>query len=118
MTGGALGAGARYGVGEWAVRTFGTGGWPAGTFVVNLSGGLLMGLLAGWIAGAVAGEPARLFVGVGVLGGFTTFSAYSIEVVSLIERGQWGAGLGYALASVVGSVAACALGLVAARSLA
>ncbi len=116
MAGGALGAGARYGVGLWAVRSLGT--WPWGTFTVNLVGGLLMGLLAGAAAAGLAGEPGRLTLGVGLLGGFTTFSAFSLEVVALFERGAWGAGLGYAALSTVGAILACALGLAAARSVA
>ena len=113
MTGGAVGAGARFGVSRW----LGAGAWPWATLAANLSGGLLMGLLAGALMAREA-ESARLALGVGLLGGFTTFSAFSLEVVALLERGAWGAGLGYALASVLGAVAACALGLAAARSFA
>ena len=112
MTGGALGAGARYGVGLWAARSLGA--WPWGTLTVNLIGGLLMGALAG----AAASETGRLALGVGLLGGFTTFSAFSLEVVAMLERGAWGPGLGYALLSTLGAVAACAVGLAAARSVA
>ena len=115
MTGGAVGAGARWGVSRWLPAS--PGGWPWGTLAANLSGGLLMGLLAGALMGRDA-EPARLALGVGALGGFTTFSAFSLEVVGLVERGQWGVGLGYALASAIGAVVACALGLVAGRSFA
>lgn len=118
MTGGALGAGARYGVGLWAVRSFGAGAWPWGTLTVNVVGGLLMGALAGVAAAGLVGEPSRMALGAGLLGGFTTFSAFSLEVVLLIERGAWGAGLGYALLSTIGAVLACALGLAAVRSVA
>lgn len=118
MTGGALGAGARYGVGLWAVRLAGADGWPLGTLVANVGGGLAMGMLAGLAAQVAVGESARLFVGVGLLGGFTTFSAFSLEVFALIERGQWASGLGYALVSVIGAVAALALGYAATRALA
>ena len=117
MAGGALGAGARYGVGLWAVRLAGAGAWPLGTLVANVGGGLAMGVLAALVAQAAAGEGARLFLGVGLLGGFTTFSAFSLEVFALVERGQWASGLGYALASVIGAVAALALGYAATRAL-
>ena len=115
MAGGAVGAGARWGVSRlWPAAP---GAWPWATLAVNLSGGLLIGVLAGALLGRGA-EPARLALGVGALGGFTTFSTFSLEVVALLERGAWGAGLGYALASTAGAVLACALGLIAGRSLA
>jgi len=110
--GGAFGAIARYAVGAQALRAFG-GGWPYGTFAVNIAGGFLMGLLASWLAlrGGVDQERWRLLLGVGVLGGFTTFSAFSLEVALMIERRAWGEALGYSLASVVLSVAALFAGL-------
>ncbi|MBJ6120279.1 fluoride efflux transporter CrcB [Sphingomonas mollis] len=116
MLGGALGSGARYLTGRATLALFGPD-FPAGTLAVNLIGGLFMGLLAGILARTTAGEPWRLFLGVGVLGGFTTFSAFSLDVVSLAERGQPGIALGYALISVVGAVAALVAGLAISRSL-
>ena len=115
--GGALGAMARYGFGQWAGRVFPGAVWPVGTFGANLVGGLLMGLLAGWLAfrGGGHGESVRLFAAVGVLGGFTTFSSFSLEAALMIERRQFGLAGGYALASVVLSVAALFLGLMVAR---
>ena len=115
MAGGALGAGARWMVGRWAVQAFGPG-FPWGTLGVNLAGGLLMGLLVGVMAARGGSEAARLFVGVGVLGGFTTFSAFSLEMVLMLERGQAGLALGYALASVIGAGAALWAGLAVARA--
>jgi fluoride exporter len=111
MIGGALGAGARYGVGLWSLRMFGTG-FPWGTLIVNLIGGLVMGL----IIGRGAGEPWRLFAGVGVLGGFTTFSAFGLESWSMLARGATAAALGYILASVLGAVLLTGLGLWIART--
>ncbi|MES2723256.1 MAG: fluoride efflux transporter CrcB [Pseudomonadota bacterium] len=114
--GGAAGAVARYGLGIQALRWFGTG-WPHGTFIANIAGGLLMGLLAGGLAfkGEADQEKLRLLLGVGVLGGFTTFSAFSLETALMIERRAYGPAAGYALASVVLSVAALFVGLVLAR---
>jgi len=107
MAGGAIGAAARY----LATSSLGLrGGWPLGTFVVNLVGGFLMGLLAALVLKGNASETTRLFVGVGILGGFTTFSAFSLEGFQMIERGQWGMAALYAGASVIGSIAALAIG--------
>jgi fluoride exporter len=115
--GGALGAVARYGVGVWAQRLFPTAQWPWATLTVNVVGGLLMGLLAGWLAfrGGVHGESLRLFAAVGVLGGFTTFSAFSLEAALMIERRQLAMAGGYVAASVVLSIAALFIGLMVAR---
>jgi CrcB protein len=114
MLGGALGAAARY----LAVASLGTraSGWPLGTFAVNLLGGFLMGVLAAFVLRGTASETARLFLGVGVLGGFTTFSAFSLEGFQLISRGQWLLAAGYALASVIGSIAALAVGFAMVRA--
>ena len=115
--GGALGAVARYGVGVWALRLFPTVHWPWATLTVNVVGGLLMGLLAGWLAfrGGVHSESIRLFAAVGVLGGFTTFSAFSLEAALMIERRQLAMAGGYVAASVVLSIAALFIGLMVAR---
>lgn len=114
MTGGALGAGARHLVGRAALALFGPG-LPVGTLAVNLVGGLLMGALAGLLARSVMGEPWRLFLGVGMLGGFTTFSAFSLDAVLLAERGQPALAAGYVLLTVGGSIAALVAGLSLAR---
>ena len=116
--GGAAGAVARYGLGVQAGRWLGHD-WPWGTFIANLAGGLLMGLLVGWLGlrGGADQERLRLLLGVGVLGGFTTFSAFSLDTVLLYERGQIQLALGYALLSVIGAVAALMLGLLAMRHL-
>lgn len=117
--GGAIGASARYGLGLAAVRLAPNAAWPWGTFLANVVGGLLMGLLAGWLAlkGGAEQETFRLFAAVGVLGGFTTFSAFSLETVLMIERRQWALAGGYVLLSAVLAVAALFAGLAIARKL-
>jgi CrcB protein len=118
MLGGAIGAGFRYHIGTVALRNLGPG-FPFGTWIVNLLGGLLMGLLAGIVARApVDGEPLRLFLGVGVLGGFTTFSAFSLETYNMLVRGDYLVAGAYAVSSVAGSVMFLMIGLFLARSLA
>lgn len=110
--GGAFGASARYGLGLAMVKLFGPG-FPIGTFMANVIGGLMMGLLMGWIIRDTpeGANAIRLFAGVGVLGGFTTFSAFSLEAMQMIEAKAFGPFLGYVSASVVLSIAAVALGL-------
>lgn len=112
MAGGAVGAGARHLVGGVSLSIFGPG-YPWGTLAVNILGSLAMGVLAGLLArGLVAGGDAtRLLVGVGILGGFTTFSAFSLDAVLMAERGGWIAALPYILASVIGSIVALVAGL-------
>ena len=118
MAGGAIGAALRYQFGRLAGWQFGSA-WPWGTLGVNIIGSLAMGLLAGWLAMRAQGsESLRLFLAVGVLGGFTTFSSFSLEMMLMIERGALLSAMGYALASVVGAAAGLALGLTAARALA
>ena len=75
-----------------------------------------MGLLAALVLRGTASESIRLFAGVGILGGFTTFSAFSLEGFQMVERGQWGMAAAYAVASVIGSIAALALGYGVARA--
>jgi fluoride exporter len=110
MIGGALGAGLRYGAGL-LVAGLVSGRFPWATLGVNLVGGFLMGLLMAFVLKGSTSEGFRLFAGVGLLGGFTTFSAFSLDMWQMVERGQSGLALGYALASVVGSIILLALGL-------
>lgn len=110
--GGALGSVARYGVGFAAARWMGLG-FPWGTLTVNIVGGFAMGLLAARIGPEQ--ENLRLLLGVGILGGFTTFSAFSLETVRLIEHQPGHAAL-YVAASVVLSVGACWLGFFLGRA--
>ena len=114
--GGAVGATARYLLGVQAMRTLGSA-WPYGTFAANAIGGFLMGVLAGVLAlrGGADQEKWRVLLGVGVLGGFTTFSAFSLEVALMIERRAWGQAFAYSLMSVVLSVAALFAGLMLMR---
>ncbi|WP_293987864.1 fluoride efflux transporter CrcB [Sphingomonas sp.] len=117
MIGGAVGSAGRYAVGKLALGALGPD-YPWGTLAVNLIGGLLMGLLAGMLARTGGSEHGRLLIGVGLLGGFTTFSAFSLDAVTMIERGQWGAAMTYALVSVIGSVIALFAGLYLVRAVA
>jgi CrcB protein len=112
--GGALGALARWGVAEALPRQ--DGGWPWATLLVNLTGCLLIGVLTGVLADR-SPEPAwaRPFLGVGVLGGYTTYSAFAVEVVVLTDAGALPTALGYVLASVLGGVLAVAAGVRAVR---
>ncbi|KQO56481.1 fluoride efflux transporter CrcB [Sphingomonas sp. Leaf257] len=110
MLGGALGSGARYWTGRQMLDAFGPD-FPYGTLTVNWVGGLLMGLLAGVLARTGGAEGWRLFIGVGILGGFTTFSSFSLDTITLIERGQITVALGYVALSLLGSLAALWAGL-------
>ena len=117
MIGGAIGTAARHLTGRAMLALFGTG-FPWGTLTVNLVGGFAMGVLAGVLARTGGSEQWRLLIGVGVLGGFTTFSAFSLDVVMLAERGGVVAALGYALVSVVGAILALVAGLSIVRAVA
>lgn len=116
MLGGAFGAGFRYHISLVALRNLGPG-FPWGTWMVNLIGGLLMGVLAGMVARDPQGmDPLRLFLGAGVLGGFTTFSAFSLETFNMLVRGQHMMATAYAVSSVVGSVLLLVAGVYVARA--
>lgn len=111
--GGAVGSMARYGVGRMVPIT----GFPFATLIVNIVGSFLMGVLIAILSRITVewSHEARLLLAVGVLGGFTTFSAFSLDAMTLIERGQWGLAIGYILASVLVSIGALAIGLWIAR---
>lgn len=104
--GGALGAVGRFGVAGLAVRWVGIG-FPTGTLTVNVVGSFFMGLLLAVMAVRTDMPPElRLFLTVGLLGAFTTFSTFSLDVFILIERGQWMLCAGYIVLSVLLSIAA------------
>lgn len=112
--GGALGALARWGLGlAWPTPP---GAFPTTTLAINVVGCLLMGVLVVHVAEVRTAHPlVRPFLGVGVLGGFTTFSTFSVDAHQLLAGGHLGTALTYLAATVVGSVGAAALGLRLAR---
>ena len=114
--GAGIGGAMRHGVNVAATRLFGFE-FPYGTFIVNVVGSFAMGLLAGYFSYR-AGVPqhVRLFLTTGILGGFTTFSTFSLDVALLIERHQFGAAAGYMLGSLAAGVAALFFGLAVFRS--
>ena len=109
--GGALGSLARYFV-AGAVQSAAWPGFPWGIFVVNISGGFIMGLIVELSALKLNLTPeVRAFLTVGILGGYTTFSTFSLDSVLLIQRGQWSAAAAYMVGSTVLSVLALFVGL-------
>jgi fluoride exporter len=117
-TGGAIGSVLRYGVGLLMTRLFGVS-FPLGTLTVNVAGGFLMGLFIELLARKFNGLPElRLFVAVGILGGFTTFSSFSLDVAVLWERGETSSVMIYVFASVLLSIGALFFGLWLARTVA
>jgi CrcB protein len=109
--GGGLGAALRHGVNLLTARLFGMN-FPYGTFAVNITGSLIMGLLAAWFAFKAGGtQHWRLFLTTGVLGGYTTFSSFSLDVALLYERGDISGAALYALASVMLSILGLFAGL-------
>ena len=110
--GGAIGASLRHGLGLAMLRVFGPG-FPVGTLLANVIGGLLMGVLMGWLVRDMpeSGPSIRLFAGVGVLGGFTTFSAFSLDALRMLEAKTYGVFFSYVGASVILSIGAVAVGL-------
>ena len=115
--GGGIGSMARHGINVLTARWLGTG-FPYGTLTVNVTGSIVMGLLAGYFA--FKGEAAqswRLFMMTGILGGYTTFSAFSLDAITLYERGQVGMALGYIAASGAVSIFGLLAGLLLIRQL-
>ena len=109
--GGGFGAACRYGVSLLSARLFGTG-FPAGTLGINLLGALLMGILVEYALIKGNFPPhLKLLLATGVLGGFTTFSTFALEIIELFQRGQTIAAISYALGSIIAGAAAVLLGM-------
>jgi CrcB protein len=109
--GAGIGGALRHGVNLAAARLFGFG-FPFGTLIVNLAGSFMMGVLAGWFAFRMGiPQHMRLFLTTGVLGGFTTFSAFSLDAALLIERHAYWLAAAYIAGSVVASILALFAGL-------
>jgi CrcB protein len=116
--GGGLGATLRHAINTLCARAFGTH-FPFGTFLINISGSIVMGLIAGYLAfKGEAAQPWRLFIMTGVLGGYTTFSAFSLDAALLYERGEMGLAALYVVGSVALAIAGLFAGLAVMRSLA
>jgi CrcB protein len=114
--GAGIGGALRHGVNVGAARLFGYG-FPFGTLIVNIAGSFLMGLLAGYFAFRPGiSQHVRLFLTTGILGGFTTFSAFSLDTALLIERHAFGMAAGYVFGSVAASLSALFFGLAIFRS--
>jgi CrcB protein len=115
FVGGGIGASLRHAVNMLSARGLGTA-FPWGTFIINISGSLVMGLIAGYLAfKGGASQPWRLFLMTGILGGYTTFSAFSLDAALLYERGEIVSALFYVLGSVVLSIAGLFAGLALVR---
>ncbi len=115
--GGALGAAARYLINVSMLAWFGPA-FPWATLTVNVAGSLIMGVLAGWLLPLHAGTTSLwTFLATGILGGFTTFSAFSLDVWILYEREQYSALMLYVAGSVIISIAALFLGMALSRSI-
>ena len=114
--GGAIGAAARYSVKVTTLKLFGHG-FPWGTVIVNVTGSFIMGVLIAIMSHAwTTSQEMRVFLTTGILGGFTTFSAFSLDFVALYERKEYALAFAYAGGSVVLSLAAVFAGLYLART--
>jgi CrcB protein len=117
FVGGGLGASLRHLVNVTCARCIGTA-FPYGTFIINISGSTVMGLIAGYLAfKGGASQPWRLFLMTGILGGYTTFSAFSLDAALLYERGELALAALYVVGSVVLSIAGLFAGLALVRHL-
>lgn len=114
--GGALGSALRYAVSVWLSQRL-SSGFPWHTFAVNVSGAFLLGLLVTAVVDRSGWGSWQLFVGVGFLGGFTTFSTFSVETLRLLQDGLTAAAASNVLLSVIAGLAAAALGMLAGRNI-
>ena len=113
FVGGGLGSVLRWLVGKWTLAWFGYG-FPVGTLAVNIAGSLAIGLAIGALEGV--GQPAKLFFVTGLLGGFTTFSAFSLDTLTMWQRGEVGTAALYVALSLILSLAAVWIGWALVRS--
>ncbi len=117
FVGGGIGASLRHTINIFCARCMGTG-FPYGTFIINITGSTVMGLIAGYLTfKGEASQPWRLFLMTGILGGYTTFSAFSLDAALLYERSEIGLALFYVLGSVAFSIAGLFAGLALVRHL-
>lgn len=114
--GGALGASTRYLLGMWIQTRVGSD-FPWGTFIINITGSFLIGFVLGLVNAGTLSAEARLFLAVGVLGGYTTFSSFSYETLKLLADGNIQAFLFNAIGQLVAGLLAVYLGIVLSRSL-
>lgn len=108
--GAGLGGVARYAVGTWVQESAGPT-FPWGTLLVNVSGSLLLAFVYAFLEGTPAAPEWRAFLGIGVIGGYTTFSTFSYETVRLLQDGEWSRATLYVAASVVLSLGGAILGM-------
>ena len=112
---GALGCVARFGV---ATLLAGRSPYPWATWLVNVVGSCVLGVVSEALLGAkIAGVDARIVLGTGLLGGFTTYSAFDLETLHMLENGEWGKGAAYVTVTVLACLAAGFVGLAIGRSL-
>ena len=111
FVGAGLGGVLRHIMNMLSLRWFGPG-FPAGTFLINISGSIVMGLVVGYLATRdMPSVELRLFVATGILGGYTTFSTFSLDTISLWQRGEFAAAAAYVIGSLVLSFAGLWLGM-------
>ena len=114
--GGALGAVLRYGSVHGVVRLFAVG-TPLGTMFVNVLGSFIMGLFAVWLLERIGDAKVAPFIMTGVLGGFTTFSAFSLDAIALWEQGRQAVAMAYVMGSVFGAILALLAGVLVMRAI-
>jgi fluoride exporter len=115
--GAVVGANTRYLVADWAARKWGTG-FPYGTFIINVTGSLLIGIFIAVTSERFLIDPRwRLLFVVGFLGAYTTYSTYTLECMNMFERGQWGLGVLDMIGSVLLGIAAVGIGIFIGRIL-
>lgn len=116
--GGALGSGARYLVSTWAARFLGAD-FPRGTLIVNVVGSFLLAvIMAASLATESVSTELRIFLGTGIMGGFTTYSSFNYETLALVEQGSWALALANVGITLGGCLAAGVAGLALVRWLA